>query len=153
MPVVKLQTHINAPVEQCFNLARNIDLHLTSMQQNHEEAVAGITTGLINLHETVTWKARHFGFPFIMKVQITEMQYANYFVDQMVSGPFKWFRHYHAFLPQGNGTLMVDEFVFRSPLGWLGKLADNWLLKAHLHKLLTQRNEAIKQVAEGGQLY
>jgi ligand-binding SRPBCC domain-containing protein len=148
MPVIELQTMINAPVEECFNLSRSIDLHLQSMQQHGEQAIAGVTTGLINLHETVTWKARHFGLPFKMTVQITEMQYANYFVDQMVSGPFKWFRHYHSFQPKGHQTLMTDEFVFRSPLGWLGKLVDNQILKAYLQKLLIQRNTVIKQAAE-----
>jgi ligand-binding SRPBCC domain-containing protein len=153
MPVIKLQTFINAPVEQCFDLARSVDLHLQSMQQHNEQAIAGVTGGLIDLHETVTWKARHFGLPFKMTVEITEMVYANYFVDQMVRGPFKWFRHYHAFQARNGGTLMVDEFVFRSPLGWLGKLVDNLVLKDYLHKLLEQRNEVIKQAAEGGQLY
>ena len=148
MPVINLQTQINAPVEDCFNLSRRVDLHLQSMQSNKEQAVAGTTTGLMNLSDTVTWKATHFGLPFKMMVQITEMQYAVYFVDQMLSGPFKWFRHYHAFQVHGNGTLMIDEFVFKSPLGWLGKLADRWVLKPYLHKLLEQRNEAIKQVAE-----
>jgi len=148
MPVIKLQTYINAPVEQCFDLARCIDLHLKSMQQHKEQAVAGVTGGLIDLHETVTWKARHFGLWFKMKVKVTEMQYPIYFVDQMVRGPFKWFRHYHAFKAHNGGTLMVDEFVFRSPLGWLGKLVDNWFLKMYLHKLLVERNEVIKQTAE-----
>ena len=148
MPVIKLQTHIDAPVEQCFNLARNIDLHLASMQRHHEQAIAGVTSGLINLHETVTWKARHFGLPLKMTVQITEMQSPVYFVDEMVNGPFKWFRHYHAFQAKGNQTLMTDEFVFRSPLGWLGKLVDKYILKQYLHKLLQQRNRVIKEVAE-----
>lgn len=148
MPVINLQTLINAPVEECFNLSRSVDLHLQSMQSHKEKAVAGVTTGLMDLHNTVTWKAMHFGLPFKMTVQITELQYPNFFVDQMVSGPFKWFRHYHAFQAKENSTLMVDEFVFKSPLGWLGKLVDHWILKAYLHKLLQQRNEVIKQVAE-----
>lgn len=148
MPVISLQTYINAPVEDCFNLSRSVDVHLQSMQSHQEKAIAGTTTGLMNLHDTVTWKATHFGLPFKMKVQITEMRYLEYFVDQMVSGPFKWFRHYHAFEAKSNGTLMTDEFVFKSPLGWLGKLVDRWVLKAYLHKLLQQRNEVIKQAAE-----
>jgi ligand-binding SRPBCC domain-containing protein len=148
MPVINLQTHINAPVEECFNLSRSVDVHLQSMQGHKEQAVAGTTTGLMNLHDTVTWKATHFGLPFKMTVKITELQYPHYFVDQMVSGPFKWFRHYHAFQAQENGTLMTDEFVFKSPVGWLGKAVDTLILKNYLHKLLHQRNEVIKQVAE-----
>jgi ligand-binding SRPBCC domain-containing protein len=149
MPVIQLQTRINAPVEECFNLARNIDLHLQSMQQHKERAVAGVTSGLVCLNDTVTWKAWHFGLPFTMSVRITEMQPPHYFVDQMISGPFQWFRHYHGFQCKGNHTLMTDEFVFRSPLGLLGKMVDKWVLSAYLKSLLIQRNTCIKQTAEG----
>lgn len=148
MPVIKLHTHINAPVQLCFDLSRSIDLHLQSMQNSKEQAIAGVTAGLINLHETVTWKARHFGIPIKMTVKITEMQEPNFFVDEMVSGPFKWFRHYHGFQACNSGTLMVDEFVFRSPLGWLGKLVDKFLLKSYMQKLLQQRNQVLKEVAQ-----
>lgn len=148
MPVIKLHTHINAPVQLCFDLSRSIDLHLQSMQKSKEQAIAGVTAGLINLHETVTWKARHFGIPIKMTVKITEMQEPNFFVDEMVSGPFKWFRHYHGFQAGNGGTLMVDEFVFRSPLGWLGKLVDKFLLKSYMQKLLQQRNLVLKEVAQ-----
>jgi ligand-binding SRPBCC domain-containing protein len=152
MPVINLQTYINAPAETCFDMSRSIDLHLQSMQHHNERAIAGITEGLIGLHQTVTWKARHFGLLFKLTVQIIEMQQPAFFVDQMVSGPFKWFRHYHAFWPQGDGTLMVDEFVFKSPLGWLGKLVDKWVLAGYMKRLLQQRNEIIKQAAENAPL-
>ncbi len=148
MPAINLKTYINASVNICFDAARSIDLHVQSMQQHQEQAIAGVTQGLIGLNQTVTWKAWHFGLPFKLKVKITEMQLNEFFVDEMVSGPFKWFRHYHAFWPQQDGTVMVDEFVFKSPLGWLGSLADRWILKNYLHKLLIQRNQLIKQTAE-----
>jgi ligand-binding SRPBCC domain-containing protein len=148
MPVINLKTVINAPVNVCFDAARSIDLHVQSMQRHQEQAIAGVTRGLIGLNQTVTWRAWHFGFPFKLKVKVTEMQLHDFFVDQMVSGPFKWFRHYHAFRPHQEGTVMVDEFVFKSPLGWLGKLVDRWVLKEYLQTLLLQRNQLLKQTAE-----
>ncbi len=148
MPAINLQTFIQAPINVCFDAARSIDLHVQSMQRHREQAIAGITRGLINLNQTVTWRAWHFGLPFKLKVQITEMKRNEFFVDQMVSGPFKWFRHYHAFWPQNGGTLMVDEFVFKSPLGWLGRLADQWVLKDYLQTLLSERNQLIKHTVE-----
>lgn len=148
MAFIRLTTSINAPVEACFNLSRSIDVHLHSMQHHQERVVAGITTGLINLHETVTWQARHLGVLLRMTVKLTELQFPAFFSDQMISGPFKLMRHYHYFRPQGNYTLMIDEFVFKSPLGWLGKLADKLFLKRYLKRLLQQRNQVIKQLAE-----
>lgn len=148
MAVIKLQTFIEAPVANCFDLSRSIDLHVKSMHSHSEKAVAGITKGLICLNDTVTWKARHFCIPFKMTVKIIEMNAPGYFVDAMTMGTFKYMRHYHAFWPQPNGTLMEDEFVFRSPFGYLGNMVDRWLLKPYLTKLLRRRNSYIKQAAE-----
>ncbi|MDV3308737.1 MAG: hypothetical protein LOY03_07970 [Cyclobacteriaceae bacterium] len=60
MPRIELTTIIHAPIERCFNLARSIDLHRPSVVGTKEEAVAGVTSGLIGMGEQVTWRARHF---------------------------------------------------------------------------------------------
>ena len=61
MSFIKLETYISAPIEKVFDLARSIDLHKVSTLGTNEEAIAGRTTGLIELGETVTWQAKHFG--------------------------------------------------------------------------------------------
>ncbi len=61
MTRIELSTHINAPIERCFDLARSIDLHMESTKQTGEQAIAGRTSGLIGLGETVTWRAKHLG--------------------------------------------------------------------------------------------
>jgi ligand-binding SRPBCC domain-containing protein len=72
----------------------------------------------------------------------------NYFVDEMVSGAFKRFRHLHEFTSQHGGTLMVDIFDYTSPLGMLGKIADRLFLKKYMSRFLQKRNEFIKKLAE-----
>jgi ligand-binding SRPBCC domain-containing protein len=57
-------------------------------------------------------------------------------------------KHDHYFAPDGNETIMTDNFHFRSPLGLLGKLVDRIVLKKYLTGLLIKRNETIKQFAE-----
>jgi hypothetical protein len=61
--MVRLQftTEIAAPIERCFDLSRSIDLHVKSVEWSSEQAIAGVTTGLISSGEEVTWGARHFG--------------------------------------------------------------------------------------------
>jgi hypothetical protein len=44
-----------------FDLSRSIDLHKISTQHTNEEAVAGKNNWTNELHESVTWKAKHFG--------------------------------------------------------------------------------------------
>ena len=146
--IITLSTHINAPIHRCFDLARSIDLHTASMKHTGEKAIAGRTSGLIGLGETVTWEAKHFGIRQRLTSKITEFEYPDYFVDEMVSGAFKSFRHEHRFSWQEGKTLMTDIFDFEAPFGPLGWLANTLFLKSYMKGLLTKRNQIIKQAAE-----
>ena len=61
MPVIETETLVAAPIEQVFDLSRSIDFHQESTPGTNERAVAGRASGLIELGETVTWEATHFG--------------------------------------------------------------------------------------------
>ena len=152
MPVIKLHTKIIAPIEVVFDLSRNIRLHEISTGNSNEKAIAGVTSGLINKNETVTWRAKHFGIYQKITVKITEMEKPNFFVDEMQKGIFKRFKHTHTFMQKGNETTAIDEFDYTAPLGILGKLADFLFLKFYMKQLLKERNEVIKQYAEDEKL-
>ena len=146
--MIHLETHIKAPVDVCFNLSRDIDLHKRSMVKSKEEAVTGTTSGLIGLDETVRWKAKHFGITMFMTVSITEMTAPDSFTDEMTKGPFKRLKHVHQFQKVEGGTLMVDKFHFDAPLGILGKMVKWLILNAYMRQLLINRNEMIRKEAE-----
>ncbi|MBV8388870.1 MAG: SRPBCC family protein [Mucilaginibacter sp.] len=148
MPKIILTTTINAPIEKVFDLARSIDLHMESTKQTGEKAIAGKTSGLIELGETVTWRAKHFGIWQTLTSKITEFDRPNLFVDEMVSGAFKSFRHEHRFTASGDQTIMKDVFEFESPLGILGRMFNKLILTGYLKKLLVKRNRVIKETAE-----
>ena len=73
MTRIELSTFINAPVAVCFDMARSIDLHVSSMAQTGEKAISGRTGGLIGLGETVTWRAKHFGIWQTLTAKVTEL--------------------------------------------------------------------------------
>jgi ligand-binding SRPBCC domain-containing protein len=148
MPIIQIKMVIEAPIDRCFDLSRSIDLHKISTSQTGEEAIAGVTLGLIGLGETVTWRARHFGIRQTLTTRITELDHPNFFVDEMVEGAFKCFRHEHNFKSLGNKTEMRDHFHYESPLGLLGKVFDWVVLKQYMQNLLEQRNLVIKEYAE-----
>jgi len=148
MPKFTLTTHIKAPIEICFDVARSIDLHLDTMKHTGETAIAGVTSGLIGLNETVTWKARHFGIVMTLTSKITECSSPEIFADEMVAGPFKMMKHRHVFEQKDGYTLMTDEFMYESPLGILGKAADALFLRKYMQNLIEHRNRVIKQKAE-----
>jgi ligand-binding SRPBCC domain-containing protein len=147
---IELTTTINAPVQRCFDIARDIDVHVASTKHTGEQAIAGRTSGLIELGETVTWRAKHFGIWQNLTSIITDFNSPHFFADEMVAGAFKSFRHEHYFIGDDKQTVMRDVFIFESPFGLLGKLA-NWLfLKRYMTNLLVKRNLVIMEVAEKG---
>ena len=148
MPSIHLTTFIAAPADRVFDLSRSIDLHRKSMGHTDEEAVAGITSGLIGLNDTVTWKAKHLKKTRILKSKITAMVRPLSFTDEMVSGDFKSLKHQHHFKSIGNGTLLIDLFDFESPWGGLGKLANTLFLTNYMRRMLERRNAVIKEYAE-----
>src|SRR5687768_14643704 len=148
MTTIHLTIFINAPIERVFDLSRSIDLHKRSMSHTNEEAVAGVTSGLIELGQTVTWKAKHLLKTRYLKSKITEMDRPNSFVDEQVSGDFQSFRHEHHFKAVKNGTFLIDIFHFTSPYGKIGLVFNELYLKRYLTKLMERRNEMIKHYAE-----
>jgi hypothetical protein len=54
MPRIELKTEVEANMEIVFDLSRSIDLHKISMGNTNEKAIAGKTSGLIELDESVT---------------------------------------------------------------------------------------------------
>jgi len=148
MRTITLKTQIKAPIERCFDLSTSIDLHKISATKTKEEAIAGTTSGLIKINESVTWRAKHFGIWHKMTVKITAYEQPNYFIDEMTKGTFKFMKHKHEFLPNESGTLMIDTFEFSSPLGILGRMVDRFILKSYMTNFLKERNMVIKQFAE-----
>ena len=151
MPVIELNTEIHAPVDRVFDLSRSVDLHVASTAHTGERAVAGVTSGLIELGQEVTWRARHFGVWQHLTSRITAFDRPAHFRDSLVRGIFRRFDHDHFFATSGGGTVMRDVFDFRSPLGILGRIADRLFLVRYMTHLLATRNALIKTVAESDQ--
>lgn len=148
MPVIRFEVRIAAPLELCFDLSRDIDLHMRSTPGTNEVAVAGVTSGLIGLGETVTWEATHFLVRQRLTSKITQFDRPHHFRDSMVEGAFQRFDHDHRFRREGDLTVMEDTFDYTSPLGMLGRVVDGLLLERYMKKLLLQRAWIIRDEAE-----
>jgi ligand-binding SRPBCC domain-containing protein len=148
MPTIRLETLIDASPEQCFDLSLSIDVHSQSVAQTHERPIAGVTSGVMKLGDTVTWEAVHFGIKQHLTSKITAYERPYRFTDEMIQGIFQEIVHVHEFIPQSYGTLMIDLFRFRAPLGILGRLAEILFLTRYMKGLLLTRNGYLKQAAE-----
>ena len=148
MPTIELTTHIAAPRERCFDLARSVELHVHSTSATGERAVGGRTTGLLGPGDEITWRARHLGVRQSLSGRITAYDRPRHFQDTMLRGAFARLRHDHYFDADDGGTVMRDVLDYAAPLGPLGRLAERLFLTAYLRRFLTARNRALKAVAE-----
>src|ERR1051325_2502940 len=149
MPSVVIETTIDAPVELCFDLARDVGVHAESAAFSSERIVEpGRTDGLLERGDLVAFEGRHFGIRQRFIARITELDRPIRFVDEMVHGAFKRLRHIHEFEPIGNSTLMRDTIEWQAPFGLIGMLADKLFLHRHMAWFVSTKQRALKQIAE-----
>ena len=148
MPTIRVETVIRAPIERCFDLARDPDLHARSVAHTGERVVSRTGSGLLGLGDVVTFEARHFGIRQRLTARITRFEAPHLFEDRMVRGAFRSVTHLHAFERTEAGTRMIDTFAYEAPLGPLGALAARLVLTRYLRRLLTARAAFLKQHAE-----
>jgi ligand-binding SRPBCC domain-containing protein len=132
-----------------FDLSRSIDVHVDASADTGERAIAGRTSGLIELGDTVTWSAVHLGVRQRLTIELVALDRPHSFTDRMVSGAFQSMEHRHDFECDGEDTLMSDLFVFQAPLWPLGILAERLVLGTYMRRFLEERNAALKALAEG----
>ena len=148
MATIYLTTFIEAPVQTCFDLARNIDAHQISTSRTKEKAIAGRTSGLCEEGDVITWQTIHFGLKQKLTVKVTKMEPFVYFEDEMIKGAFSSMKHKHSFEALKNGTNMADEFTFKAPLGIFGSIAEKLFLTKYITNFLKKRNSILKSLAE-----
>ncbi len=148
MPRIELETRIDAPIQRCFDAARDIDLHVHFASKSRERAVAGRIRGLIGQGEWVSFRAQHFGWPFELTARVTQFEMPFLFVDEQTRGPFARLKHTHQFEPLGaKETLMRDTIEFTCPLRILGRVADPFV-ERHLRGFLIERAQGLKETLE-----
>lgn len=147
MPIIHVTTVVHAPIERVFDLSRNVSLQRKCISSN-ETIVSGKTSGLLQAGEEITWQTRRLGKAWIVKLQTARMELHSFFEEIMLHGDFALLKHQHHFKAMANGTVMIDVFEYeQSHRGWAKPLMQ-MLFTKYWRRLLEQRNEMIKSVAE-----
>ena len=152
MPAIVVETRIAAPIERCFDLARDVETHLRTASFTRECVGGGRTSGLLGPGDIVTFEARHFGIRQRLTSKIVEFDRPHRFVDEMVQGPFASLRHVHEFIDDGDAVLMRDTLIWRSPLGFLGALADTFFVARHMRTFMVTKQSELRRCAEGSRI-
>jgi len=145
---------VRAPIERCFDLARSVEAHLAGNRHSGEATVAaaGVTSGLLDLGDRVTWRGRHFGVRWSLTSEISAMERPAWFQVVMIRGPFRFMRHDHYFRSLAGGeTELRNVYCFTAPLAALGRLAEILFLRRYMMGLLRERNEVVRDIAESAE--
>ena len=149
MVCIEQSMKISAPIQRCFDLSRSIEVHLLGTEQSGEQAVGGLTSGLVGPNQFVRWRAKHLGVRQHLTSKITAFDSPQYFQDTMLEGAFKFMQHDHFFVALSDReTEMKDRFTFAAPLSILGTVAEHLFLKRYMDNFLRRRNQIVKEVAE-----
>ena len=79
------------------------------------------------------------GIPMRWKTMITQVDELKSFTDFQESGPYKYWNHFHEFIPNEKGVLMKDTVDYELPLGFLGRIAHSLFIKEKLNSIFDFR--------------
>jgi len=145
---IQAEILIDAPLELCFDLAIDMDVHVECERQTKERVVGGRVHGKLKLGETVTFEAMHFGIRQRLISKIIAFDRPDSFVDQMQEGAFYFLRHTHTFQTVNGGTLMHDKLDIAAPFGPLGWIAERLFLRQYMLRFLHHHQREFKIIVE-----
>lgn len=67
----------------------------------------------------IDYRIKIRGVPMRWRSRITAWDPPHRFIDEQVSGPYRWWHHEHRFEPCDEGTRIIDEVEYRAPLHWI----------------------------------
>src|SRR5947199_5466979 len=107
-------TQIKAPITRCFDLARSIEVHVLGNVHFGENALAvgGVSSGLIEMGQTVVWRAKHFWIWQTLTSKMTAFDRPVFFEDTMLRGAFKSMRHEHFFRSLSEGRTEMNDVLY-----------------------------------------
>ena len=93
----------------------------------------------------IDYSMRLRGWPVHWRTLITEHNPPHRFVDVQIKGPYRIWHHQHTFEAIPDGTRLLDDVSYALPLGALGRLAHQWLVRHELARIFEYRAEAIER--------
>jgi len=78
--------------------------------------------------------------------KISEIDEGRYFVDEQISGPYRFWHHEHLLEARNGGVLMTDRVSYIPPMGPLGDLAQRWMIGSRLQTIFGYRKVAMEEL-------
>lgn len=85
------------------------------------------------------------GIPLKWQTKITQVDKNKSFTDFQEKGPYKYWNHFHEFIPNSEGVLMKDTVDYELPMGFLGKIAHQAFVKKKLVSIFDYRYHVLEK--------
>ena len=144
---------VNYSIDEVWNFYTDINhleivtppnLKLKIMETSDREIVEG-------LRMTVSGRLALYNSKWYSKISLVDKSKHKY-IDEMVKGPFKKWKHVHLFSEIGkNQTVVTDKIEFELPFFFLGKLMEGYVENSlkkifEYRKIQTMKNLSKKSV-------
>jgi len=83
--------------------------------------------------------------PLQWQTKITQEDTRKSFTDFQQKGPYKYWNHFHEFIPNADGVLMKDTVEYELPFGVLGTMAHRAFIKKKLESIFDFRYQVLEQ--------
>jgi len=138
---------LNATIEQLWSFMsspanlKTITPPAMGFEITSDELLGDIYSGMI-----ISYKVSPlFKIKTTWVTEITQVKWQKYFVDEQRVGPYDMWHHQHFIEEIPGGVLMRDVISYVPPYGWLGRLANNLVIKKKLEQIFTYRKEVLKK--------
>ncbi|MEG1591903.1 SRPBCC family protein [Chryseobacterium sp.] len=85
------------------------------------------------------------GIKLKWQTEITEVNFEKSFTDFQKKGPFKLWNHFHEFILNDKGVLMMDTISYELPFGFLGEIAHSVMVKKKLEHIFDYRFKILEE--------
>lgn len=90
-----------------------------------------------------------FGIPLKWQTKIAQVDELKSFTDFQQKGPYRYWNHFHEFIPNENGVLMKDTVDYELPFGLLGEIAHSLLVRGKLKNIFDYRYRILEKQFNG----
>tara|TARA_B100001115_G_C15844590_1_gene424780 strand:+ start:2400 stop:2846 length:447 start_codon:yes stop_codon:yes gene_type:complete len=144
---LKQEQWVNAPLKEVWDFFSNPEnlLRITPAKMKMrivEKPSSTMFPGMILRYKV----SPILGIPLNWTSEISAVNKEDYFVDEMLAGPFKMWHHLHRFEAKDGGTLISDELHYRLPLESLSRWAHPWLVQKQLKEMFAHREKVIQEI-------
>ncbi len=145
MPHFEATQTLPRPLAEVFEFFRSAaNLVRITPPELHMELVEG--PPLIESGSRVVLKGRRWGVPQRVVSKIVVFEPGVRFVDEQVEGPFRVWKHTHAFEAADGGTKIVDRIDFEPPGGLLGLMVTEGFIQRDLKWIFEFREQKLKEL-------